>query len=268
VKAKVALGSLTKDVKALGIVREKMNYPRIMVLVNDNVDGIRKPGKITAPEIEKIFMRNKFPVISAQQMEAVRSRDVSVALFDQEKAAALGKRYGAEVVVIGEASSDLVDTSRPYGVSVYAYEARVEAKAVKTDNAQILAVDIASGTARGGGRVPTANKALVSAAEKISTGLLKRITEAWRSEIYNETSVQLICENADFKRSRDLKNALSEMDNVIGVNERSFTSDILEIDVRFYGTADQLAVVLSELKKPALEITGKTPSRIDIKFIK
>jgi len=41
---------------------------------------------------------------------------------------------------------------------------------------------------------------------------------------------------------------------------------ILELDVRFFGTPDQCAAVLTELKDPIVKVTNKTPNRIDIKF--
>ncbi len=267
VKADVALGALTKDVKALGIIRERLSYPRIMVLIDDYIDGIEQPRHIAAIQVEEIFMRNKFPVVSKEQTEKIKSKDATLAYADPEKAAALGRRYGAEVVIVGQATSDLIDTSQPYGVSVFAYESRVEAKAVKTDNAHVLALDAVSETARGSGRVPTANKALEAAAEKISNSLLKRIAEAWRSEIYNEIMIQLICENANLEKTIRLKKALSAIRDVRGVNERSFVNNILELDVRFFGTTDQLVRILSELREPVVEVTGKTPNRIDVRFV-
>lgn len=267
VRAKVALGALTKNVKALGIIREKLNYPRVMVLIDDYIDGIEQPRHIVAVEIEKIFMRNKFPVVSKGQMEKIKARDATLAFAFPDKAAALGRRYGAEVVIVGQATSDLMETSQPYGVSVFAYESRVEAKAIKTDNAQVLAVDTISETARGSGRVPTANKALQTVSEKFSKNFMKRIAEAWRSEIYNEITIQLICENANLGKAKALKRALNAIRDVRGINERSFVNNILELDVRFFGTTDQLITILSELQKPHIETTGKTPNRIDIRFV-
>lgn len=267
IKADVALGALTRDVKALGIIRERLSYPRVMVLIDDYIDGIEQPRHIAAIQIEKIFIRNNFPVVSKEQTEKIKMRDATLAYADPKKAAALGRRYGAEVVIVGRATSDLIDTSQPYGVSVFAYESRVELKAVKTDNAEVLALDTVSETARGSGRVPTANKALEAAAEKASRTFMRSIAEAWRSEIYNEIMIQLICENASLEKTASLKKALNAVRDVKGVNERSFVNNVLELDVRFFGSTDQLVTILSELKEPVVEVTDKTPNRIDIRFM-
>ena len=266
IKAVVALGMLEKDVKGLGIIREKMNYPRVMVLMNDYIDGLESPNHIIGTAIEGIFIENKFPVVSKDQTEMIKQRDVTLSYSDPQKAAALGRRYGAEVVIIGQGTASLVDTSTPYGVSVFAYEARAEAKAVKTDNAQVLAVDTTTRTARANGRTPAANKALTDAAGVISDSFLKKLAEAWRNEVYNEASIQLICENADVATAASFKKMLESKRDVKGVNERSLVNGILELDVRFFGSIDQLVTILSEQEEVPVRITGKTPDRIDLKF--
>jgi len=267
VKANVALGALTKDVQALGIIREKINYPRIVVLIDDYIDGVEQPRSICATEVEKIFMNSKFPVVSKDQMEMIKERDAALSFGDPEKAAALGRRYGAEVVIVGRATADLMETSEPYGVSVFAYEARIDAKAIKTDNAQMIALDNISEVARGSGRTPAANKALESSSAKIADNLLKKIVEAWRSEIYNEMTIELICENATLENAALLKSALSAIREIKDVNERSFVNNVLELDVRIFGSIDQFVTILSEIKNPVLRIKAKTPNRIDLEFV-
>ncbi len=268
VKAKVALGALTKDVKALGLVKKKLNYPRVMVLIDDYVDGLKQPRHIASAEMEKIFISNKVPVISKDQMERVKVRDATLSYGDPEKAAALGRRYGAEVVVVGQAAGELIDSSRPYGVNVYAYQATVETKAVKTDTAEVMAIDSASETARGSGRMPTANKALLAASQAAARSMIKRIAEVWRGEVYNETAIQVICENADMNNLALLKNAILAIDGVKEVNEKSLANNVAELSVRFFGPPDQFADGLSGIKDPVIEIAGKTANRVDIRFLK
>jgi hypothetical protein len=266
IKAVVALGALEKDIKGLGIIREKISYPRVMVLMKDYIDGVETPNHIIGTAMEMIFMENKFPVISKDQTEMIKERDATLSYTDPDKAAALGRRYGAEVVIIGQGSANLVDTSTPYGVSVFAYEARAEAKAVKTDNAAILAVDTAARTARANGREPAANKALSETAGVISKSFMKKLADSWRNEVYNETSIQLICKNADIASSAAFKQSLSGQRDIKGVNERSLVNGVLELDIRFFGNTDGLAAILSEQQDVPVEITGKTPNRIDVKF--
>ena len=46
-------------------------------------------------------------------MEKIKERDVALSFDDPARAAALGQRYGAELVIVGKAVSDSVRTSAP-----------------------------------------------------------------------------------------------------------------------------------------------------------
>jgi len=267
VKATVALGALTKSVKALGIIKKKLNYPRVMVVVNDYIDGLIQPKHITVSEIEKVFMSNDIVVISKSQMEMIKAKDATLAYNDPAKAAALGRRYGAEVVIVGNSTSELVESSKPYGVSVYAYEATVDVKAVKTDTAEVMLVDLTSETERGSGRFPTANKALKTASKIAAKNVIKRLAEAWRDEVYNETFIEIICSNVAINNLDLLKESILGIDGVKEVSQKSFVNNVAEIYVKFSGSADQLAKGLSRITNPKVEITSKTLNRIDIEVI-
>lgn len=266
VKANCALGALSENIKALGIIREKLDFPRIIVLMREYIDGMEQPTNIVANDIEKLFMDNKFPVISFDQMEVIKQRDVLAYYAEPKKAQALGGRYGAEVVIVGQATSDLKEIRQPYGVDVFAYEARIEAKAVKVDTAEVIAIDSISEVGRGGGAVPAANTALKAASGKFSKDFMNKIVEAWRSQVYNEMTIQIVCDNANLERANSLEKSLGILDGVKDVHERSFVNDILELDVKFFGGIDQFTTLLQELKKPPLEIIGKTSNRVDVRF--
>lgn len=267
VKAVVALGRLRKSIKGLNIIMEKKGRPRIMVVFSESIDGLQQPGAVTQTEIEKAFLKDNFPLIDRAQMEMIKSRDATLSYADPLKAAALGRRYGAEVVIVGEASSDLVDTSRPYGVSVYVYQAQVSAKAVKVDTASLMASDSVDSLQRGSGRIPTAKKSLKDAGGKLADAMMEEIVERWRSEVYNLVSIQLICQNTTFDKLNLLKGKLRDLDSVKSVDERSFVNHIAIIDVEMAGNTDMLATKLTEFIEPLVEITGKTQNRIDLRFL-
>ncbi len=266
VKACVALVRLLSDIQALGLIKEKKGNPRLMFLFAESIDGVEQPRVVAQAEVERAFLKRDFPLVDKAQMDMVKSRDATLSWEDPNKAAALGRRFGAEVVVVGQATGDLMDTSRPYGVSVFAYEGRVQAKAIKVDTASLIASESVSAVERGSGRVPTANKALQAAGQKLAMVLMKDIVEKWRSEVYNLTTIQLIIENATFKRNMQLKSGLKTLRSIKSVNERSFTKGILILDIEMFGTPDQLAILLTESEDFNVEVTGKTQNRIDLRF--
>ena len=96
--------------------------PRIMIITIEYADGIEQPASITQSRTEEKFIANDFPLVDKSQMEMIKEKDAVLSFSDPNKAAALGRNYGADIVVVVEAKSNIVDTTQPYGVSVFAYE--------------------------------------------------------------------------------------------------------------------------------------------------
>lgn len=268
VRAVVALAQLTKDLEALNLIREKKNNPRVMIVFNELVDGVPQQGNLAASAMERTFQRLDFPVIDKGQMEAIQERDASINYANPDKAVALGRRFGAEVVIVGDATSDLVDSNIAYGVSVFAYEARLSAKAIKVDTGRVLTTTtVSSGQVHGGGRVPTAKKAIETASKQLARELSQQIIEKWRSEVFNTVSVQIIAENVNSARRKGFKNSLNDIRGIQRVNERSFLNNILIVDVDIDGAMwDGFEEILEGLSGVGVEITGKTQNRINVRL--
>lgn len=151
--------------------------PRIMVITVEYIDGIEQPAGIAQAKMEKEFLASNFPLMDKSQMEMVKERDAVFSFSDPDRAASLGRSYGAEIVVIAEVKSNMTDMSQPYGAAVYAYECDAAAKAVKTDTAQIITSHSAGAKIRGSGRISTANKACEKAISEIAAAIVGDISE-------------------------------------------------------------------------------------------
>lgn len=266
VEAVVALARLSKDLKALNIVRERKGNPRIMVLIQEFVDGIEQPSELVQTEMERVFLSKGFPLVDKSQYQMIKERDVALCYDNPQKAAALGREFGAEVIVVGQATSNLLESSRPYGVAVFGYTADISAKAIKTDTAALMVSENVSATERGSGRMPTANNALRSAGQKLAMAMMEGVLERWRSEVFNVVSVQLIVENMEAQDCSILKGDLEAIRGVQGVYERSFNKGILVMDLTVDGAIWQgFENRLLELPNIKLELVAKTENRIELK---
>ena len=273
VKATVVLGSLEKDLKALNIIKHEKGNPRVMVLFAEVMDGLPIAGNIVQTKMEKIFLKHGFPVVDKSQFQAIQSRDAALNYADPMKAVSLGRRFGAEVVIVGQASSDLVDSSRPYGVSVFYYQAQVSAKAIKVDTAQIMAVETVEtdwrkpGQGQGSGRTEAAKQALNAAGESISDNMIKQILKAWRSEVFNTVTIEVVAENVNGKRRKNFKKELENIQGVESVNERNYTNQVLVLDLEVQGSIwNNFDERLESFETIGVELTGKTQNRIDVKL--
>ncbi|MBU4377049.1 MAG: hypothetical protein KKD29_06210 [Candidatus Omnitrophica bacterium] len=246
----------------------RKSNPRIMVITVEYVDGIEQPASMVQAKMEKEFLANNFPLVDKSQMEMIKERDAVLSFSDPDRAAALGRNYGAEIVVVVEAKSNMTDTSQPYGVTVYTYECDATAKAVKTDTAEVITSDSASATERGSGRIPTANKACEKAISEIAASIVEEIKEEIGGDAYNETTIQIVCSNADYTKAKEFIEALDEQRSIKAVHERSVERNVAIIDVVLLGNADFLADLLEEMQNgPLVRITAKSAHRIDLEFV-
>ena len=243
--------------------------PRVMIVTVEYVDGIEQPASVTQSRLEEKFIANDFPLIDKSQMEMIKEKDAVLSFSDPNRAAALGRNYGAEIVVVVEAKSNLVDTSQPYGLTVFAYECNSTGKAIKVDTAEVITSRSSEAIERGGGRIPTASKACESAVLALADMLMNDINEKIKSsDAYKETTVQLVLANADYAKVKGLVKALDEQRSIKAVYERSIDQNVAVVDVELLGNADFLANLLIEMQNgPLVRITAKTQNRIDIEFV-
>ena len=271
IRATVALARLEKDVRALNIIKAKKQNPRVMVMLReffeDPVYGadFQKGGAVAQTAVEKELLRLDFPLVDRGQTDEVNERDTRTAFDDPAKAAALGRRFGAEVVIVGEATSAEMDRSMPHGVAVYHCDAQISARAIKTDTAQVIASEsVTSGRVVKGGRATAAKEALRVAGEKLAAAMRDRMLERWRSEAFNTVTVQIIATKATNERRRALRKDLAAVRGVRSVSERSWVNEVLELDAEVDGAIwGDFDALLETLPGVAVKLKGRTPNRVE-----
>lgn len=279
VEATVALAQLEKDLKALNIIKAQKGNPRIMVIFREMVDqtdpayGGQVQGGIARNEMEQILLQRGFPLVDKAQTEAIKQRDATLSYTDPMQAAALGRRFGAEVVIVGEASADLVDSSRPYGAPVFFYQGQVNVRAINVDTASIIAATSAQsdwrkpGEGQASGKIEAARQALQASGRMAAEQLLPLIIEKWRSEVFNTVSIQIIAENVNGARRRAFLDELQSIRGVESVDERTFQNQIIVVDVEVEGSIWQdVDKKLEAFETVGVELTGKTQNRINIRL--
>ncbi|MGB2705472.1 MAG: hypothetical protein WBC74_01240 [Candidatus Omnitrophota bacterium] len=245
------------------------NYPTVMVLMDNYTDGKMASRQSAATEIERIFAENNFPVVKQSEIKGVDIEDLMpVFTVYPGKIVKLGKKYGADAIIVGKATSDIVKTDIPYGTGVYTYQARIEGRIVKTDTGHVVAMGKVTYVAREEEKSLAEELALVGAARNISESLIQKVSAIWKKEVYRKITVELICENATPQKAELLKRAFKFTRGITSVKERSFKGGTLVLEIRFLGTSDRLVWLLRQFVEPVFDITASTPDKINIRFVK
>ena len=137
IRATIDLNALEKTVREEGLMPKRgLGYkPRIMVVIPEQHLRRQIPDPAAETEIIGQLVGERFYVVDQKQVAEIRYSDETLAAArgDLEAAAAIGRKYGAEVIITGEAFSEYVGQKE----GMVLCSARVEIRAVKTDTAQI-----------------------------------------------------------------------------------------------------------------------------------
>lgn len=112
--------------------------PKIMVILPEFHILQRIPDPAAETEINRKLIEAGFPVVDAAIYATIKNKTMFIeAARDPKLAISLGKEFGADIVIYGEAFSE---RGGAQGKQI-SCRARVEVKAVRTDNATIVAAN-------------------------------------------------------------------------------------------------------------------------------
>jgi hypothetical protein len=266
IKAQVIPKFVKNDLIALKILQEAMRKPRVMIVVPEqdiNNTSILDPSGET--EMIRQFVANGFKVVDQTQVKQIRTNDEARAALggDNAAAAAIGRRYDAEVIIFGEAFSE---SAGQLEEGVQSYRAHIEARVIECDTADIIAagaksaggIDIAGNVA--------AKKALENAGKYLADALIEQIVTKWNERVIDSRDVRLSLSSITFNQLIQVEQAIKKLGNVADVHRRSFEAGTAVLDVKAKTDAQRLAEELTLLENPefTFEITNFTANRIDI----
>jgi hypothetical protein len=200
-------------------------------------------------------------VVDKAQVEKIRNTNMVKALIggDLSAATTIGLQLGVDVIIVGEAFSEAV--GRVQG-NMFSCRARVEARAVRTDNATIIA---AHGFHAGGVDLVEFNSAKVAlnnAGEMMGDYMAQKILERGAT---TEGGITLTVRGVhSFSRLTDLMKAIKAVKGVQEARQSEYTPPTAVIDLTTSLPAQVLADQFGNIKAPRIEVTGTTQSTIDI----
>lgn len=271
IRATIDLNALEKMVRDEGLMPKRgLAYkPRIMIIIPEEHLGRQIPDPAAETEIIRQFVEERFYVVDQNQIAEIRYNDETLAAArgGLEAAAAIGRKYGAEVIIMGEAFSEYVGQEKGMVLS----SARVEIRAIKTDTAQILYADAKDTSALAVSENIAAKRALQRAAGLLGPELIEEIL-AW-AEVDKEEGrmITLYIPNISYSQLIIVKEVIGE--RVPGVDryvQRSYTGGIGEIEIVYRGESQELADAIQEIlfEDFYLRVKNFTENRIDYEIVK
>jgi len=133
----IADGKLRDDLIAQQLLYETKNRPRIMVLLDERIEGEEMFEKTASHVLEEELLERGFKIVEPEQLRELEQMRQAKALADG-KLASLGFRTGADLIVRGRIHVGKCTPKMIYGAQFFTAPVQLNARIVRADNAQIL----------------------------------------------------------------------------------------------------------------------------------
>jgi hypothetical protein len=262
-------------------VLDQIGRPKIMVLIDERIDGRPEPHSFVQSRIEEMFVKAGFDLVSHEAAEEIRRREAADAqdAGNAAKLARLAKDAGAHILIRGAANADRAGLENLYGTPAAFYNCDVQVKVYTTDTGKLLASESVPALRRGVRSQrefsPQAARAALAAATfprsdehrepALAIKLVESVMEQWSTQISAGGDIELEVEGVDFKTFVELKKALGGMERVRSV-DGDFTNGTAQLRIKALMQTHTLAELLTEKPFNAwIEVVDLKPNRIQAK---
>jgi len=275
IQADVSIGDIKNDLNAIGLLLERKNKPRMMVIIDEKIGSAESGYSPNLSESETViiqkFTEKGFNFVDQATVKKNIKRNMALQAIagDDSAAAAIGLEYGAEAVIIGNAVAKLAGKGIA-GTEMKSIHASVTARAVKADTGEILATASEKGATAHLDETVGGALAIKKASEKIASNLIDQIITKWSGEVGGQTTVQLVITGIDFVSLNKFKTIIqSQVRGVLKLNQRSFTAGVAVIDIETRTNAQSMAeeLAMKNFETFKVEIIGLSANKIDMRVI-
>ena len=236
--------------------------PRVMILISER--HWQAPNPATETEMIRKFTESGFRVVDPNQIRQAHASEPAGGLLhgDPAAAAAIGRQYGAELVIVGEAFSN--DARVSYGL--YTCRSTAEIRMLDVDTATIFIAKSQTGNGSDLTENMASQKSFQNAGELLADYLMEYIANQWNKRGPKSYEVSLVVAELTFSQLAQLEQMLQNWRGIDAINLRSFEAGVAVIGLETRHTAQRLAseLVSKPLNQFSLDVTNFTTMQIDV----
>lgn len=221
-------------------------------------------------KLEGFLLEKGLDLVDKATAQSVTRRDLALAALkdDNDKIAAIGAKFHADVVIIGKASAKFGKTLEiGDDGKLHQYVTALNIRAIQCDSARILMSRNFTLTVTNVQK-NSEDKALAKLADDAAPKLLADVLEAWRKRANVSKTIELTIGGMDRKTWKTFQAEASKIRGLQDLHLREITANVATIDVEYKFDLNTLADRLEELKEVKLDIGEQTANRIQAKVKK
>ena len=278
VSAVVKTTDLKNDLEGIITTLRREGMPRTMVLIKEENYGqntwkYQTDMNSAETALMNTMMGYGFPFVDAATVKATIEKDALQAALsgDANAAAAIAKRSGAEILIVGDAKTTITQLPMMKSSGMKTCSANMNLRVIRADDAMIIATASAHGVAAHIDELTGSSLAMEKASQQAGDELKDKIIEKFRTNQFEQRQIQFQVLNiTSFSQLNTLKNSLPfYVRGIKNVYQRSFEAGSALFDIEITQKAESVASELSakQIEGIDLEIVGVTQNKLTARIV-
>ena len=248
IQATVASGDLKNDLRALNILMRQVRKPRVMVFFEETLSQDVNSGRLAEDAVSKVLLERGFKLVDADVVRHNLGREGVRGLLagDQRVAAAIGDKYGAEMLLIGTAQATTSEVTIG-DVRINSNQAVISAKLVRADTGEVKVSETRQAAKPHVNSLTGKQMAIAEASEYLANDMIDKMIDIFQEQVYNIANVNLTIYGLQgYAQLQEVIQLIS--DNVRGIKEiyqRNYTMGTANLEVELTGSTQSLAADLT-----------------------
>lgn len=238
----ISIEPIKDDLTAMKILIEAMGNPRIILLIDeDGQEAIR--NSYAAEQITKALTSNGFNIVDPFSTGNLTEKEILNAFEKGNFKGLDSDKLQADILMIGKGRVEnitAVEMSGLIGCIV-----NLDIKVIRIETGKIVTEQSVRINGVGANRESAFKNAFSKAGENISNLLIDEVTKVWGASLLNGRDILLEVSVDDYMKLKDFKRRISHLFGVRQVNQQYFKDGKALFLLRFTGSAQTLADIIS-----------------------
>ncbi|MBT3880070.1 MAG: hypothetical protein HON76_14855 [Candidatus Scalindua sp.] len=275
INAKVGTDGISNDLQTIGLLISRKHNPRIMVIIGESIAGskieIDEGQSVSETTFIEQFLSKGFKVVDAEMAKKSTERNKLFYALENDAvlAAKIGLQYDAEVIIMGKA----IATPKPSrqaskymeGTNLKTVHANIYARAIRADNAEIIASGSMSGTKLHIDETTGSYKAFQNVGKKLANTIIEKILKKWGDDTNLNTVELTLSGLSSFSDLIKIKNDIKQkLRGVKEIHQRAFTDGVAVLEIKSSGDTQIIAegLVGQKMNNQDIEVKDITQNKI------
>ena len=254
--ASVKQADIRKQINDLGLLiqTKTVNNPRVVVLIEEYVNGELSKNQAAATIIMAELLSKDYKVVDQEQMEKNKKDDQMLAALrgDEKAAAVIGRKYDAEIAIMGDVRTTAAPNKSEYMANTIQINTVVTFKVVKTTTGEVLFAV----SKKGGVWDLVADAGVAKLVTQKTEEASKELSGTIAAKLYESASALITVKGINnLNKLEDFRKVLRYLDGVADARTRDFIDGTAQIELTLkYGNAQLIAAKLENLKDWKIKI--------------